>query len=211
MSLFQKKPVVTASAPLYTLSSTKTFLIIGLGNIGNEYENTRHNAGFLAVDDFAVRNDFPGWVQKKDLHSLISVHSLGANRIILAKPTTLMNNSGQAAAAVQHFYRVPNSATLAVYDELAIKFGQIRTRIGGSDAGHNGIKSLIAHIGEDFNRLRIGIGNDFSDKADAADFVLGRFTKEEQGQMPPIVKEAGVVITEFIFSGQLPHQTRSVL
>jgi len=209
MSLFQKKPDVGSSAPLYTLSSNKTYLIIGLGNVG-KYDGTRHNIGFAVLDDFATRNDFPGWMLKRDLNCHLTSHTLGSNRVILCKPTTLMNNSGQAASAVQKFFRVYNSDTLAIYDELALPFGQIRARVGGEAAGHNGVKSLIQHIGEDFGRLRIGVANEFSAKADAADFVLGKFTKEEQGSLPAIIKEAGVMITEYIFSGELPHETRRV-
>ena len=210
MSLFQKKPDVSSSAPLYTLSSSKTYLIIGLGNVGEKYEKTRHNIGFAALDDFAERNDFPGWINKKDLKCLVTSQNIGSSRLILCKPTTLMNNSGEAAGAIQKFYRVYNSETVVIYDELAIAFGQIRTRVGGSDAGHNGVKSLINHIDEKFGRIRVGIGNDFSEKADAADFVLGKFTKEEQARLPAILKETGVLITEFVFSGELPHQTRTI-
>lgn len=121
-----------------------------------------------------------------------------------------MNNSGEAAQAVQRFYRVYNQNTLAVYDELAIPFGSLRTRLGGSDAGHNGVKSLIQHIGDDFGRLRIGVGSKVSKQADAADFVLGKFNKQEQAMLSPILREANVMMTEYIFSGQLPHETRQV-
>jgi PTH1 family peptidyl-tRNA hydrolase len=136
---------------------------------------------------------------------------MGENRVILCKPAIFMNNSGKAAQAVQQFYRVYNQNTLAVYDELAIPFGSLRTRLGGSDAGHNGVKSLIQHLGDDFGRLRIGVGTDISQKADAAGFVLGKFTKQEQLGLPQISREANAVITEYIFSGELPHETRSVL
>src|SRR3954466_13229166 len=141
MALFDRKKEYSSGAPLYTVGSNRTVLIIGLGNPGKEYESTRHNVGFAVLDDFAVRNDFPGWINKTDLKCLISSQNLGQNRVILCKPTTFMNESGEAAQAVQRFYRIYNSDTVAVYDELAIKFGQIRTRVGGSDAGHNGIKS----------------------------------------------------------------------
>lgn len=196
-------------SPLYTLGANQTLLVVGLGNIGDEYANTRHNIGFAALDKFAANNNFPGWINKKDLKAEISMTNLGDKRVILCKPTTLMNNSGEAVQAVQHFYKVPNAQTLAVYDELAINFGQLRTRVGGSDAGHNGVKSLISHIGEDFGRLRIGVGSEISQKANAADFVLGKFTKEEQSNLPTIIKEACVLITEYVFSGELPHNTRS--
>lgn len=196
--------------PLYTLGTHKTVLIIGLGNPGKDYTGSRHNIGFEVLDEFARKNDFPGWVTKKDLKCDLTVQNLGASRLVLAKPTTFMNNSGEAAQAVQRFYRVYNQNTLAVYDELAIPFGQLRTRLGGSDAGHNGVKSLIQHIGDDFGRLRIGVGSDVSQKADAADFVLGRFNKKEQGALPQIIKESNALITEYIFSGELPHETRTI-
>ena len=136
---------------------------------------------------------------------------MGSTRVILCKPATFMNNSGEAAQAVQRFYRVYNSGTLAVYDELSIPFGSLRTRVGGSDAGHNGIKSLINYLGEDFNRLRIGTGNEVSEKADASNFVLGKFTKNEQETILLILREAGAIITEFIFDGELPHETRTII
>lgn len=211
MALFQKKPQPTDQIPLYTIGSNKTALVIGLGNPEAEYNGTRHNIGFVALDYFAQKNDFPAWMSKKDLKCELSVHTLGDTRVILCKPTTYMNLSGEAAQAVQHFYKVYNQQTLAVYDELAIKFGQLRTRAGGSDAGHNGVKSLIQHLGEDFSRLRLGIGNEISEKADAADFVLGKFTKEEQGDLDKILREANSLINEFIFGGSLPPETRNVL
>jgi peptidyl-tRNA hydrolase, PTH1 family len=211
MAFLQKKPQVQSSAPLYTLGANKTVLIIGLGNPGQPYKGSRHNIGFEILDDFAQKNDFPSWLTKKDLGARITIHNIGANRVILCQPTTFMNNSGQAAQAVQRFYRIYNDTTLAVYDELAIPFGQLRVRVGGSDAGHNGVKSLIEHLGDDFGRLRVGVGSKAAQKADAADFVLGKFTKNEQADLPQIIKEANSIITEFIFGGQLPHETRSVI
>lgn len=213
MALFQKKPDTSSNVPLYSIGAHRTMLIIGLGNAESKYDGTRHNVGFAAIDEFAAKNEFPAWIAKKDLKCHLTVNTLGETRVILCKPTTFVNNSGEAAQAVQHFYRVYNQHTLAVYDELAIPFGQLRTRLGGSDAGHNGVKSLITHIGEDFGRLRIGIGNQVAEKAekaDAADFVLGKFSKEEQEKLPKITREACVFITEYIFGGQLPLETRNV-
>ena len=211
MALFQKRPDTSSSVPLYSIGAHKTVLIIGLGNPEKKFDGTRHNIGFAVLDDFAAKNDFPDWVLKKDLKCHLTSHTLGENRVVLCKPTTFMNNSGEAAQAVQHFYRVYNGQTIAVYDELAIPFGQLRTRLGGSDAGHNGVKSLTQHLGDDYGRLRVGIGNKIAEKADAADFVLGKFSKEEQGSLPQIIKEAGVLITEYIFSGQLNHDTRNAI
>lgn len=211
MALIQKKPYVTSDVPAYTIGATKTLLIIGLGNPGREYAGTRHNTGFAVVELFAKQNDFPTWTDKKDLKCLITHANMGENRVILCKPTTFMNLSGEAAQAIQRYYRVYNQQTLAVYDELAIPFGQLRTRAGGSDAGHNGVKSLIQHLGEDFGRLRIGIGSQAAEKADAADFVLKKFSKEEQGYLPQILREANALMTEFIFGEGLPNETRKIL
>jgi|SRR5579862_6855931 len=210
MALFQKKPSVTDSAPLYSLGANKTVLVIGLGNPGKEYAKTRHNIGFEAIELFAKQNDFPGWISKKDLKCQLNIANIGSTRVILCKPETFMNNSGEAALAVQQFYKIANSQTIVVYDELAIPFGQIRTRVGGSDAGNNGIKSLINIVGEDFGRLRIGIGAQQSIKAEASDFVLGSFNKEERSSLPSVLNEASVIITEYVFGSSLPHETRTV-
>lgn len=196
--------------PLYTIGLNKNYLIIGLGNPGKEYTGTRHNAGFAALDYFAQKNDFPAWTNRKDLKCELNSANIGPARVILCKPTTFMNNSGEAAQAVQHFYKINNSQTLVVYDELAIPFGQLRTRAGGSDAGHNGVKSLIQHAGEDFYRLRLGVGNEISEKAEATDFVLGKFNKVEQGTLPKILREVNSFINEFIAAGSLAPETRSV-
>lgn len=211
MALFQRNTEISPSAELYTIGTNKTFLIIGLGNPEDVYKETRHNIGFTAVDYFAKNNGFLGWQAKKDFKCQLTSHILRDRRVILCKPTTYMNNSGQAGQAIQRFYRVYNQHTLVVYDELAIEFGQLRTRVGGSDAGHNGVKSLIAHIGDDFGRLRVGTGPMSNPKDDAAKFVLSKFSQKEQKSLPLILKEASVLITEFIFSENLPHETRTIL
>lgn len=212
MSWFQKKPDVGTAAPLYTVGSQKTALIVGLGNTGKEYTGTRHNIGFEALNYFAEKNSFPTWIHKKDLHCDLTQHQLGQSRVILCKPTTFMNKSGEAAQAVQSFYKLTNAQTLAVYDELALNFGQIRARMGGESAGHNGVKSLIQHLGEDFGRLRIGIASELSAKAKSESFVLGKFDKTEAEAIPLILREVNAMLTEYIFGdGELPHDTRSVL
>lgn len=218
MALFQKKPQVSDNMPLYTIGNIRTVLILGLGNPGKQYDGTRHNIGFEVLEHFAGKNDFPAWIDKKDLKCQLTMRSLGENRVILCKPTTFMNHSGEATQAVQHFYRVYNPQTLAVYDELAIPLGQLRTRLGGTDAGHNGVKSLIQHLGEDFGRLRIGIGaketkeaKPTTRQANTSKYVLSRFSRQEQSILPKILQEANALITECIFGGQLPHDTRTIV
>jgi PTH1 family peptidyl-tRNA hydrolase len=198
MALLQRKPQAE-SLPLYRVGNEKTYLIIGLGNPGKEYEATRHNIGFACLDHLANKLDFPDWI----------ANTVGGNRVILIKPTTFMNLSGEAAQAVSQFYKLAPSQMLAVYDELDIPFGQIRTRIGGSSAGHNGVKSLIEHLGEDFGRVRIGTANNLSNKADSADFVLNKFSSDEQTEIPHLKQEVNAILTEYIHSGNLREETRS--
>ncbi len=210
MALFQKKPQ-SDIAQLYRIGTEKNYLIIGLGNPGKEYDGTRHNIGFASLDHLAKKLDFPAWTNKKDLKCLESRQTVNSSRVILIKPTTFMNLSGESAQAVAKFYKIAPSQILAVYDELDIPFGQIRTRVGGGSAGHNGVKSLIEHLGEDFGRARIGIANNISEKADSADFVLGKFTKDEQAEMPNLLQESNSILSEFIYSGNLRTETRSFI
>jgi PTH1 family peptidyl-tRNA hydrolase len=210
MGLFQRQPT-TEHAQLYTIGMQKSKLIVGLGNIGREYEGTRHNIGFACVDYFAKTNEFPAWVHKKDLKCDFSSHNLAGTRVILIKPGTYMNLSGEAVQAVQAFYKLPNFDTIVVHDELDLPFGQIRTRPGGSDAGNNGIKSIIQHLGEDFNRVRIGVANKISDKADSAEFVLDKFSKDEAKQLDSLYKEVNAVLNEAILAEQFPTDTRNFL
>ncbi len=209
MALLQKRPITESVMPLYTLSANKTMLIVGLGNPGQEYEATRHNIGFQCIDAFAADNEFDPWTNKKDLKCLLTQKTLGQTKVILIKPTTYMNNSGEALQAAMAFYKISTDKVLAVYDELDIAFGQIRCRMGGSAAGHNGVKSLIQHVGEEFGRVRIGIGPKVHDQQDSADFVLATFNKDEAERIKDLTREASAILTETIYGGQLPHETRS--
>jgi PTH1 family peptidyl-tRNA hydrolase len=210
MSLFQKKPITESVMPLYTLSSNKTLLIVGLGNIGAEYDQTRHNVGFMCLDAFAESNDFSAWVNKKDLKAQITQATLGDTRVILAKPTTFMNNSGEAVQAIANFYKIAVEHIIVVHDELDVDFGQIRCRVGGGAAGNNGIKSLIQHGFGDTGRVRVGIGPKTHPAMDSADFVLQKFSAEQSEQLKSLSREVTAILTETIYGdGQLPHDTRS--
>lgn len=207
MGLFdRKKTSFDTVAPLYTLGNSKTLLVIGLGNPGEEYKNNRHNIGFLALDKYQTSHDFSGWVAKKDLECEMATGQVGSTRVILVKPTTFMNNSGSSVQKLQKFYRIYNQETVVVHDELDVDFGTIRTRIGGGSAGHNGIKSLTETVGEDYGRIRIGIGPKTHEKMDSADFVLQDFSKEQQELLAKIIREACSLIDE-ASTGQLPEHT----
>lgn len=213
MGLFSKKPTQTSStSPLYTIGGQKTLLIVGLGNPGKEYDGTRHNIGFSCVNAFvSAHSEFGTWVTKKDLKCQQTSATLGSTRVIVIKPTTYMNLSGEAVQAVHNFYKLSALETLVVHDELDIEFGQLRTRIGGGSAGHNGLKSLIQYIGKDFGRVRIGINSQHRAKNDEIDFVLKAFSKAEQEQMSNLTSEVTNILTEYVFGGQLLTETRSFI
>ncbi len=204
MGLLQKREMTQAQS-LYAISGNQTLLIVGLGNPGKEYTGTRHNIGFDVVDTFASQNDFSGWVEKKTLKCLQADGVLGGSKVILIKPTTFMNLSGEAVTAVQQFYRVYNQHMLVVHDELDIPFGEIRTKVGGGTAGHNGLKSLVSQLGEDFGRVRIGIRNSVAERAEATDFVLGSFSKGEQDQLDMVIKETTSILNDYVLSGGTLH------
>lgn len=213
MGLFSKKPIQTSStSPLYTLGSQKSLLIVGLGNPGKEYVGTRHNIGFACIEAFTKDNEqFANWVTKKELKCEIASGVFGGVRILAVKPTTFMNLSGEAVQQVQNFYKLPSSETVVLHDELDLEFGQIRTKVGGGSAGHNGLKSIIKNSSDDFGRIRIGINNNHRTKNDEKDFVLKPFSKDEQDNLKNLYKEINSILTETIYSGKLTTETRSFI
>ncbi|HUC90330.1 MAG TPA: aminoacyl-tRNA hydrolase [Patescibacteria group bacterium] len=212
MSLFQRRPQVGDTIQYYTLGQNKSVLIVGLGNPGKEYSGTRHNIGFAGIDAFTQANNFDPWIEKKDLKCLMASSMLGDTRTIAIKPTTFMNLSGEAVQAVAHFYKIPADKIVVVHDELDIPFGQIRLRKGGGSAGHNGLKSVIQQIGENFGRVRIGIGPKEPEQMDSADFVLAKFTSEQQKQLISLTRETSAILSEFAYGdGQLPQETRNFI
>ncbi len=222
MALFQKKPIVENSKPAYTLGLHKQLLIVGLGNVGKEFEDTRHNIGFACVDALAASQGIDDWAHKKDLKCMVASGQVGETRVILCKPTTMMNLSGAAVQAVSHFYKIDLSSIVVVHDELDIDFGQIRTRVGGSDAGHNGVKSLIEQLGESagqrIGRVRVGVGPKTPKanlpagrQVDSADFVLAKFSPEEEKQIKNLLQESTAILTECIHGDTLPSETRNFL
>lgn len=215
MALFQRRPQTSAPLSYTTIGLNKNLLLVGLGNPGPQYDGTRHNVGFFCLDEFVNRTDemglAGGWVDKKDLKCQMATGQLGETRVIAIKPTTFMNLSGEAVQAVSHFYKIHPDHIIVVHDELDIDFGQIRLRKGGSAAGHNGIKSVTQHIGEDFGRIRIGIGPKQPEQIDSADFVLQKFSTSEQAQMPALARETVALLSELVYGAQLNAETRSFL
>jgi len=158
-------------------------LIIGLGNPGKQYEHTRHNAGFLVVDALANELDL-SWSKKLFINALVAEGNVDGQKVILAKPQTFMNRSGQAVAKLMKRYKVTTDALVIVYDDVDIEQGALRFREEGSAGGHNGMKSIIQMINtQAFARLRIGIGKP-PERAPLEDYVLGKMSTEEQAKLP---------------------------
>jgi peptidyl-tRNA hydrolase, PTH1 family len=172
-------------------------LIVGLGNPGSKYEQTRHNVGFMVIDALAQMWGI-ALAEHRKFQGQFGEGLAGSQKIRLLKPTTFMNNSGQSMRALVDWYKLPPAAVLVVYDEMALPLGTLRLRLSGSAGGHNGMKSAIAHLGsQDFPRLRIGIGApktpNGADK-DTISHVLGTFSKAEA----KIVTEVTQLVTDAI-------------
>ncbi|QQS19377.1 aminoacyl-tRNA hydrolase [Candidatus Saccharibacteria bacterium] len=212
MALFVKRPDIGSRISFTTYGMNKSLLIVGLGNLGKEYDGTRHNVGFLCLDEFALKNDFTSWVNKTDMKCLTTVKTVGDTRVILCKPTTFMNLSGEAVQAVIHFYKLSLDNVIVLHDDIDVDFGQIRMRRGGSSAGHNGIKSVTQMLGsEDYGRVRVGIGPKTPPQLDSADFVLQKFNATERGELPKLTREMNALLSEYAYGTPLTSETRSFL
>lgn len=155
-----------------------THIVAGLGNPGAEYLKTRHNAGFIAIDDIAKRCGAK--IDKLKFHALISEAVISGVRVLLMKPQTFMNSSGTAIAEAASFYKIPAENIIILHDEISFEPGKFRIRRKGSAGGHNGLKSIIAHLGSDtFPRIKIGVGQKPSPDYDLVDWVLGKFPTDD--------------------------------
>lgn len=168
------------------MQENKPVLIVGLGNPGNEYALTRHNVGFMAIDALAPAEST--W--KNEKNALTTRAEINGLKVIFVKPQTYMNNSGQAVAALMQFYKVPLENIIVIHDDMDLKTGDLREKVGGGSAGHNGIKSIDAFIGKEYHRIRIGIGHprDFDSLIDPADWVLGKFDNEQLKKIKSVIQ-----------------------
>jgi PTH1 family peptidyl-tRNA hydrolase len=179
-------------------------LIVGLGNPGEKYENTRHNIGFAVISDFRIQNsDFSDWKINKKFNADIADGKFGREKIVLLKPLTFMNNSGRAVAAAAHFYKIKPADILIIHDDIDLLLGKIRIKQGGSSGGHRGVESTIAALGsKNFARLKIGVAPEARPKNfDAAKFVLKKFAKTEEKTVGDIIKKATDTVALIIGEG----------
>ncbi|MGG6270273.1 aminoacyl-tRNA hydrolase [Leptolyngbya sp. AN03gr2] len=162
-------------------------LIVGLGNPGSKYENTRHNVGFLAVDRLAKVWQI-SLSETKKFHGFFGEGTSPAGKIRLLKPTTYMNLSGQSIRSVIDWYKLPPESVMVIYDDMDLPVGRLRIRLSGSAGGQNGMKSAIAHLGtQNFPRLRIGIGSAKANEKDAVSHVLGTFAPDEKSAIDEVL------------------------
>lgn len=186
-----------------------SYLIVGLGNPGDKYKNTRHNIGFVVLDKLAEKLE-EGFTEVTDLHAQVIETNLDGTKVILAKPTTYMNRSGEAVHAIAHRYGVNVSDVWVVYDDVALPFGILRVRLEGSAGGHNGIKSLIDLLhAEDFVRFRIGV-NEAPENIDLKNWVLSKFNENEREAIPEIVEKVTNKILEAVKTGSVENITENI-
>jgi PTH1 family peptidyl-tRNA hydrolase len=159
-------------------------LFVGLGNPGSKYENNRHNVGFMAVDEMVRRHNF--LPEKKRWQSLTHEGRLGSEKVIILKPQTFMNESGRSVGEAMRFFKLTPADVVVFYDELDLAFGKVKVKVGGGAAGHNGIRSISSHIGENYTRVRIGIGHP-GEKSRVHGHVLGDFAKAERPELDTIL------------------------
>ncbi|MBO4896791.1 MAG: aminoacyl-tRNA hydrolase [Clostridia bacterium] len=174
------------------------YLIAGLGNPGEKYKYTRHNVGFMTIDYLSAVHGIK--VKKIKFRALIGEGMIGGEKVLLAKPSTFMNLSGESIAPMAEYFKIPKDKIIVIYDDVALPTGKLRIRPSGSDGGHNGMKSVIYMLEtEKFPRIRIGIGN--TGEIPMADFVTGTFSKEDGEKVTSCIKQTDKIISEIIENG----------
>lgn len=181
-------------------SGGASWILVCLGNPGEKYENTRHNVGFMVADELGERQNAP--IQKLKFKALTNLFTISGEPVLVMKPITYMNLSGEAVRQAVDFYKVPPDHVLVVSDDTALAVGRLRIRRGGSAGGHNGLKNIIQHLGTDqFPRIRVGVGQKPHPDYDLADWVLGKFLGEDKTAIDQAVKRAADAVACLIQHG----------
>lgn len=181
-------------------SDSYSYLIVGLGNPGSKYDGTRHNVGFAAVEELAdeLSCHAPRTKHKSEVFTAL----IGSQKCLMIKPLTYMNNSGEAVKDAADYYKIPPENIIVISDDVSLNVGQLRIRRKGSAGGHNGLKSIIAHLGsENFIRVKIGVGKKPHPDYDLADWVLGKFKKDDLPLLRPVLLDSAAAVKCIIESG----------
>lgn len=192
---------------LFQKPSNVSWLVVCLGNVGDRYDGTRHNVGFDVADELGARGNFP--IRKLKHKALTHTAVIGGVRLLLMKPTTLMNLSGEAVIDAARFYKIPADRILVVCDDISLPVGKLRLRRGGSAGGHNGLKNIIQHLGTDqFPRVKVGVGAKPNPDYDLADWVLGKFQDEDKKTIETAVKRAADAVECILRDGMEKAMSR---
>ena len=175
------------------------FLIVGLGNPGREYENTRHNVGFMAADIISDRYKFSPFKNKFD--GLIAESQINGEKVYLLKPQTFMNLSGNSVVKAAFFYKILPENVIVIHDDIDLSLGQLKAKIGGGNGGHNGLKSIDYQISPNYNRIRIGVGRPKFKSSEIIDYVLGHFSKSDQQVLEKAIEVAAEAVEVLISNG----------
>lgn len=181
-----------------TTEASRRALIVGLGNPGREYRNNRHNIGFMAVERLAAAYNIP--MSRVQNRAIVGSGTIAGRPVILARPQTYMNRSGDAVGPLANYYKLEPADILVIYDELDLPFGTLRLRKGGGPGGHNGMRSIIQHLGQNFPRLRLGIGRPPGRMPPAA-YVLQDFSPADQPIVEDMLDEAVRAVETFLREG----------
>ena len=185
---------------IFSKKPTYDLLIVGLGNPTSQYDNTRHNIGFAAVERFMYENG--GSFNKNKYDALFGECKVGANRLLVVKPQTFMNCSGQAVQKIAAFYKIPTDRIIIIFDDVSLSVGKIRMRKNGSHGGHNGMKNIIALMGTaDIMRIKIGVGQKPHPDYDLADWVLSKFPQSDKENLDLALKKSNLAIKEILTKG----------
>lgn len=177
------------------------YMIVGLGNPGTKYENTRHNAGFICVDALCEKHGIS--VKKLKFKSLLGEGKIGGKRCLIVKPQTFMNLSGEAVRDAAQFYKIKPENIIVIFDDISLAPGKMRIRRKGTDGGHNGIKNIIYHLASDnFPRIKVGVGAKPHPDYDLADWVLSRFSKDEMKEIMKVAENTMSAI-EYMVNGDI--------